>query len=98
MGLDAKGFKKYFCSLAAIVRCCKHSLKSGSAVTRFDDFFTHLGISSKVLASRLNHLVDTDILCLCSLAGDKRAVEYKLTPQGLDLFPLLVFMAQWADR
>ena len=51
-----------------------------------------------MLASRLNYLVDTDILCLCSLAGDKRAVEYKLTPKGLDLFPLLVFMAQWADR
>ena len=69
-----------------------------NGMTRFDDFFTHLGVSSKVLASRLNDLVDADILCRCTFAGDKRAVEYKLTPKGLDLFPLLVFMAQWADR
>ena len=98
MRLDTQGLKQYRGRLSAIVRCCKHSLKSGSAVTRLDDFFTHLGISSKVLASRLNYLVDIDILCLCSFAGDKRAVEYKLTPKGRDLFPLLVFMAQWADR
>jgi DNA-binding HxlR family transcriptional regulator len=98
MRLDTQGLKQYRGRLSAIVRCCKHSLKSGSAVTRLDDFFTHLGISSKVLASRLNYLVDTDILRLCSHAGGKRAVEYKLTPKGRDLFPLLVFMVHWADR
>lgn len=69
-----------------------------NGMKRFDDFYTHLGVSSKVLTSRLNALVDADILYRQEVAGDKRAIEYRLTAKGLDLFPLLVFMGQWGDR
>jgi DNA-binding HxlR family transcriptional regulator len=69
-----------------------------NGMKRFDDFYTHLGVSSKVLTSRLNDLVNADILYRREVVGDKRAFEYRLTPKGMDLFPLLVFMAQWADR
>lgn len=69
-----------------------------NGMKRFDDFYTHLGVSSKVLTSRLNALVDADILYRSEVAGDKRAFEYRLTAKGLDLFPLLVFMGQWGDR
>lgn len=69
-----------------------------NGMKRFDDFYTHLGVSSKVLAARLKALTDAEILYRREVAGDKRAVEYKLTPKGLELFPLLVFMGQWADR
>ena len=69
-----------------------------NGMKRFDDFYTHLGVSSKVLTSRLNALVNADILYRQEVVGDKRAVEYRLTAKGLDLFPLLVFMGQWGDR
>lgn len=69
-----------------------------NGMKRFDDFYMHLGVSSKVLTSRLNALVDAQIFYRREVVGDKRAFEYRLTPKGLDLFPLLVFMAQWGDR
>ena len=69
-----------------------------NGMKRFDDFYRHLGVSSKVLTSRLNNLVDAEILYCLEVVSDKRAFEYRLTPKGLDLFPLLVFMGQWADR
>jgi len=65
-----------------------------NGMTRCNDFFTRLGISSKVLATRLDYLVHADIMFRRELVGDKCAVEYKLTAKGLDLFPLLVFMAK----
>lgn len=69
-----------------------------NGMKRFDDFYAHLGVSSKVLTSRLNALVDAKIFYRREVVGDKRAFEYRLTPKGLDLFPLLVFMGQWGDR
>eukprot|EP01041_Mallomonas_annulata_P014932 gene14932-31706_t len=42
-----------------------------NGMKRFDDFYTHLGVSSKVLTSRLNALVDADILYRSEVAGDK---------------------------
>jgi DNA-binding HxlR family transcriptional regulator len=69
-----------------------------NGVTRYDDFAMHLGVASNVLAARLAALVDADILCRRPVAGDGRAWEYKLTPKGLDLYPLIVFLQQWGDR
>jgi DNA-binding HxlR family transcriptional regulator len=69
-----------------------------NGVNRYDDFARHLGVASNVLAARLSTLVDADILYRRPLAGDARAVEYKLTPKGLELYPLIVFLHQWGDR
>ena len=69
-----------------------------NGITRFDEFALHLGVASNVLASRLAALVDAQILYRRAVAGDGRAVEYKLTPKGFELFPLVVFLHQWGDR
>jgi len=69
-----------------------------NGVTRYDDFARHLGVASNVLAARLSALVDADILCRRPVAGDGRAVEYKLRPKGFELYPLIVFLHQWGDR
>lgn len=69
-----------------------------NGITRFDDFARHLGVASNVLAARLHELVDAGILLRRPVAGDGRAVDYKLTVKGLDLFPLIVFLQQWGDR
>jgi len=49
-------------------------------------------------AARLSARVDVDILLRRPVAGDGRAVEYKLTPKGLEWHPLIVFLHQWGDR
>jgi len=69
-----------------------------NGVNRYDDFARHLGVASNVLATRLSALVDADILHRRPVAGDGRAIEYKLTPKGLELYPLIVFLHQWGDR
>jgi DNA-binding HxlR family transcriptional regulator len=69
-----------------------------NGVNRYDDFARHLGVASNVLAARLSALVEADILYRRPVAGDGRAVEYRLTPKGLELYPLIVFLHQWGDR
>ena len=67
-------------------------------MTRFDDFAEHLGIASNILAGRLDMLVRRGILLRRKLETDGRGQAYKLSPKGLDLFPLLVFLNQWGEK
>jgi DNA-binding HxlR family transcriptional regulator len=67
-------------------------------MTRFDEFSEHLGVSSNILADRLAKLVANDIIYQRKVPGDGRAFEYKLSPKGYDLFPLIVFLNQWGER
>ncbi len=67
-------------------------------VRRFSDFQKSLGIPKHRLSDRLNKLVDTGVLKKV-LYDEKRArYEYRLTPKGLDLFPVLMTFVQWGDR
>lgn len=65
--------------------------------TRFDQIQADLGISRKVLAERLNHLVDQGVL-------DRRPYdrrprhEYHLTEKGAELVDLLMVMTGWGDK
>lgn len=67
-------------------------------MTRFDDFIEHLDVASNVLAARLRSLVEAGILERRPAPGDARAADYKLTPKGQDLLPLIVFLHQWGER
>ena len=67
-------------------------------IRRFDEFSEHLGIAANVLADRLAKLVEADILCKRKVEGDGRAIEYRLTPKGLETYPMIIFLNQWADR
>lgn len=69
-----------------------------NGMRRFDDFASHLGVASNVLTTRLAELVDANILEKRPLEGDRRAVEYRLTAKGRDLFPMVIFLVQWSDR
>ncbi len=69
-----------------------------NGMRRFDDFALQLGVASNVLTRRLSELVDVGILKKVPLEDDRRAFEYRLTPKGYDLFPMLIFLAQWSDR
>lgn len=65
---------------------------------RFDDFRRDLGIARNVLTDRLNKLVDQGVLERRLYQEGPRRFEYRLTPKGRDLLPVLLAMMQWGDR
>lgn len=66
-------------------------------VKRFGQFEKSLGIAKNILTSRLNRLVEEEILVKQG-ACDGSYIEYKLTEKGLDLQPVLLSMTHWGDK
>jgi DNA-binding HxlR family transcriptional regulator len=67
-------------------------------VRRFDEFQVRLGIARNVLTDRLSRLVDEGILERHRYQERPQRFEYRLTPKGVDLFPVLVSLMKWGDR
>jgi len=65
---------------------------------RFDEFQQHLGIARNILTARLKKLCDSGILERVPVKEGARRHEYKLTPMGRDLHPILIALTQWGDR
>lgn len=67
-------------------------------VRRFEAFRVHLGISRKVLTSRLQRLTQENILKKVAYQENPLRFEYKLTQKGLDLLPILLSIMKWGDE
>jgi DNA-binding HxlR family transcriptional regulator len=67
-------------------------------IRRFEDFQRRLGIARNVLSSRLQTLVDAGILERRLYQDHPARFEYRLTEKGIDLWPVLVTIAQWGDK
>ena len=67
-------------------------------VRRFDDFQKRLGIARRVLAERLDGLVEDGVLERRAYSERPPRHEYHLTEKGLDLYPVILAMVHWADR
>jgi DNA-binding HxlR family transcriptional regulator len=69
-------------------------------VRRFADIQDHTGMPRQVLADRLEKLVGEGLLRRAPYQEPGRRVreEYRLTDKGLDLYPVLVAMADWGNR
>ncbi len=65
---------------------------------RFDDFHGRLGIARNVLQARLERLVDEQIFVRVRYQERPPRYEYRLTPAGRELLPVLVTLLQWGDR
>ncbi|MFI6865751.1 winged helix-turn-helix transcriptional regulator [Nocardia sp. NPDC050406] len=66
-------------------------------VTRFDEFRSRLGIARNVLTQRLEHLVAQDIMERVAYQENPVRYDYRLTPKGRSLWPVLAAMRQWGD-
>jgi DNA-binding HxlR family transcriptional regulator len=66
-------------------------------VRRFDDFQARLGIGRPILADRLNKLVDAFVLTKVAYQTNPTRYEYRLTPKGLDLYPVIMSLVHWGD-
>ena len=67
-------------------------------VRRFSEIQATLGISKHRLSDRLTRLVDEGVLEKVAYDAGKTRFEYRLTEKGLDLYPILVTIAQWGDK
>ena len=67
-------------------------------VRRFSDFQKSLGITKHRLSDRLTRLVEADILKKAPYDNAGKRFEYRLTPKGLDLYPVLMSVVQWGDK
>lgn len=56
------------------------------------------GISTNILADRLERLEQAGIISKGNDPGDRRRVIYRLTTKGLDLAPVLVDIVLWSAR
>lgn len=71
-----------------------------NGVRRFDDMRVRTAIPRQVLTDRLRVLVEQDILRRVPYQepGQRPRHEYRLTAKGMDLYPLLVAVAEWGNR
>ena len=67
-------------------------------VKRFADFQDHLKIASNILANRLGRLVDAGILKKHIYQARPERLSYRLTEEGLDVFPLIMTLMDWGDK
>ena len=66
-------------------------------VRRFDDFQARLGIGRPILADRLQKLVANFVLTKLAYQEHPTRYEYRLTPKGLDLYPVVLSIVHWGD-
>jgi DNA-binding HxlR family transcriptional regulator len=65
---------------------------------RFDELQKGLGVARNVLSSRLQRLIEEDILERRAYQRNPERYEYFLTEKGLDLWPALIALLAWGDR
>jgi DNA-binding HxlR family transcriptional regulator len=66
--------------------------------TRFDQFERNLGIAPNMLTRRLRTLVEHDLLGRHRYQDRPPRYEYLLTERGRATQPVIIALAQWADR
>jgi DNA-binding HxlR family transcriptional regulator len=67
-------------------------------VRRFEQLQRNTGIARNILTDRLNTLVEHGILRRELYQERPQRFEYRLTEQGLDLYPVLVSIMDWGSR
>jgi len=71
-----------------------------NGIRRFDDMRQRTQIPRQVLANRLASLVEHGLLRRepYQEPGARVRHEYRLTPKGFDLYPVLIAVAEWGNR
>src|SRR4051812_16833491 len=69
-----------------------------NGVRRFEDFAVSLPIARNVLTDRLRTLVEHGILSREPYQSNPPRYTYRLTPAGMELYPVIVALMQWGNR
>ena len=75
-----------------IIRDAMHGL------CRFDEFQKSLDIAPNMLTRRLNALVEAELLDKQPYSTRPLRYEYKLTPKGRELSPVLLTLLTWGNK
>jgi DNA-binding HxlR family transcriptional regulator len=67
-------------------------------VRRFEELRKNTGAAKNILADRLARLVDAGILRREQYSERPPRDEYRLTEKGLDLYPVIITLAQWGGK
>ena len=67
-------------------------------VSRFGEFQKKLGLAKNILTVRRRALVDQGILKTAPASDSSAYQEYRLTPKGRGVFPILVALRQWSEE
>lgn len=65
-------------------------------ISRFDNFQRQLGVARNILSNRLARLVDQGILEKRPVHAGARRLEYRVTPKGEALRPVVDWIEQWS--
>ncbi|MGW5651979.1 winged helix-turn-helix transcriptional regulator [Streptomyces humi] len=65
---------------------------------RFDQLVRNIGAPRDILATRLRRLVDAGILSKHVYSERPQRFEYRATPAGRELHPVLMTLMAWGDR
>lgn len=70
-----------------------------NGIRRFDDLAAHLGVARNVLTRRLAALVEEGVVERVPYRepGARERHEYRLTPAGRDLRPVILALLAWGD-
>jgi len=71
-----------------------------NGIRRFDELTDHLGVARNVLSRRLATLSEAGLVSRSAYRapGARQRYEYRLTPAGRDLMPILLAFMGWGDR
>ncbi|HET6874370.1 MAG TPA: helix-turn-helix domain-containing protein [Acidimicrobiales bacterium] len=64
---------------------------------RFDEMVRRIGAPRDTLSARLRALVDRGILERRQYSDHPARFEYRLTPAGRDLYPVIMSLLRWGD-
>jgi DNA-binding HxlR family transcriptional regulator len=67
-------------------------------IRRFDEFCADLGIARPILTARLRKLVGSGLMTKELYQEHPPRYEYRLTPAGVDLSPVLVALVRWGEQ
>ena len=67
-------------------------------IRRFDEFCADLGIARPILTARLRKLVGAGLMTKELYQEHPPRYEYRLTPAGVDLSPVLVALVRWGEQ
>jgi DNA-binding HxlR family transcriptional regulator len=66
--------------------------------TRFSQFQKSLGLATNILAKRLEGFVAAGLMEHRQPAAGGEQGEYRLTPKGLELKPVIIALTEWGDK
>lgn len=69
-----------------------------TGVNQFQEILKETAMATNILANRLSELVNEGILITSEVPNDSRRIEYKLTPKGIAIYPIIIALLAWGDK